>query len=257
MIKRASCFIIIRQPALFPSFSFFFLSALCPKSTFQRHAPAHARLHVRLHGKYLGRFDTWGRFDRFRALGERLVGMLLVPLDPTLSRGLNFDYMNQVLAWQTLQELLTSLRPLVAANVHMPSAVWHACRSTLLYASYSFSHFRQRLLPSSSGSNTVHDGSAEALSLTTQEAAAAAALPARRAHQGDGEGEMPGWACAICNAIPANSPHLSSCTHVFCYVCLRTAQASGQGRSVCPECSRSLTSCKRLHHPILGKMQQL
>ena len=195
--------------------------------------------------------------------------MLLVPLDPTLSRGLNFDYMNQVLAWQTLQELLSTLRPLVAANVHVPSAVWHTWRSTLLYASYSLSRYRQRLLPSSSASHTVQDGSAqalslttdvrhvtaEALSLTTQEAvatAAAAALPARK-----GEGEMGGWACAICNAIPANSPHLSSCTHVFCYVCLKTAQASGQGRSVCPQCSRSLTSCKRLQHGTLRSMQQL
>ena len=88
-------------------------------------------------------------------IGERLVGMLLVPLDPTLSRGLNFDYMNQVLACQTLQEILTTLRPLVAANVHVPSAVWHACRSTLLYASYSFSRYRQRLLSSSSANDSV------------------------------------------------------------------------------------------------------
>ena len=84
--------------------------------------------------------------------------------------------------------------------------------------------------------------------------------PARQAHQGEGEGERAGWACAICNAIPADSPHLSSCTHVFCYVCLRTAQASGhtlQGRSVCPQCSSFLTFCKRLQHPILRNMQQL
>jgi hypothetical protein len=204
--------------------------------------------------------------------------MLLVPLDPTLSRGLNFDYMNQVLAWQTLQELLTTLRPLVAANVHVPSAVWHACRSTLLYASYSFSRYRQRLLSSSSANDTVHTASAQTLSLTsdvghltgealssttgealswTTEAVSAAALPVRQAHQGEGEGERAGWACAICNAIPANSPHLSSCTHVFCYVCLRKAQASGQRRRVCPQCSSSLTSCKRLQHPNLRNMQQL
>jgi hypothetical protein len=50
MHKIASCMlhaqIIIRQPALFPSFSFFFFCALCRRLTFQRHAPAHARLHV-------------------------------------------------------------------------------------------------------------------------------------------------------------------------------------------------------------------
>jgi hypothetical protein len=174
------------------------------------------------------------------------MGMQLVPLDPTLSRGLNFDYMNQVLAWQTLQELLTTLRPIVGAYAHVPHAVWHVSRSTLFYVCSSLSRCRQRLRTCRPGNAPADDDSLQTghmlapdwLAAESDDAAATArGLPC----QGDGQ-----RACAICNATPANSPHLSACAHVFCYVCLRTAQAHDKTRAVCPRCSTALASCKRL-----------
>ena len=62
----ASSFIVIRQPAVFPSFSFSFLRALCGNLTFEPRlshvspCPAHAPQHVLLHVNGGWRFYTWG-----------------------------------------------------------------------------------------------------------------------------------------------------------------------------------------------------
>ena len=70
------------------------------------------------------------RRGKFRSVGERVIGMRVIPQDPSLTRALNFDYMNQVLAWQTLQEVLTSLRPIVVKNVSRARARFLSIIST-------------------------------------------------------------------------------------------------------------------------------
>lgn len=163
---------------------------------------------------------------RYRGLGERLIGMQLVAHDGTLIRGLNFDYMNQVLAWQTLQDVLSTLRPMVAANAPAVASL--------------VAHGRAAVL------ETWRSLAASLRGATTDDEAQA---PGPRAGAYDeqplqGQGQQN---CGLCGAAPINSPHQAQCAHAFCYVCLASAQALAKAAPPpCPRCSAPLVGCVRL-----------
>jgi len=215
--------------------------------------------------------DTWD--GRYRRVGERFIQMHLEPLDPTLSRGLNFDYMNQVLAWQTLQHVLASLRPIVAYNVPLVASGAGTCRSRLLDVYYMLARvWRQRVSGAapwkrasnfSSAPSSLCDAPPRRLSEghvsqsskvdQTMGARGGTHKPAQQPHEREeaaAEGcstEQRGPSCVMCCATPANSAHVSGCLHVFCYLCLRRAQAEARGHVArCGACGCALKEVRRL-----------
>ena len=182
--------------------------------------------------------------------------MQLVPLDPTLSRGLNFDYTNQVLAWQTLQDVLSTLRPIVGANAPAFAAAAASIHSRLLQACYLVARTSRRLLPSATPrchqDSLVAPGAADdRLGLLHDADERRLAAPNRPDEQEQmqhaASHQSLQKSCVMCTAMPANSAHVSHCLHVFCYVCLRTAQArSKAGAARCPQCASPLNTCQRL-----------
>jgi hypothetical protein len=176
-----------------------------------------------------------GGAGRYRGLGERLIGMQLVAHDGTLVRGLNFDYMNQVLAWQTLQDVLSTLRPMVAANAPAVASLVAQGRAAVVET-------------------------CRILAVRLRGAAADEEADAHGPRAGTGRGaddeqsvqgqeqQKPGAAaCGLCGAVPANSPHQAQCSHAFCYVCLASAQALAKAAPPpCPRCSAPLVGCVRL-----------
>jgi len=211
-------------------------------------------------------------------VGERFIQMHLEPLDPTLSRGLNFDYMNQVLAWQTLQHVVASLRPIVAYNAPLVASGAATCRSTLLDVYYMLARvWRQRVSglapwkrvsnqrvsnlssaawsPCNAPPTRISEGYVSQSSNVdqTMEARGGTHKPAQQPHEREeaaAEGcctEQRGPSCIICCATPANSAHVSGCLHVFCYLCLRRAQAEARGHLPrCAACGCALKEVRRL-----------
>jgi len=146
------------------------------------------------------------RFGRYRSVGERVLRLRLLPKEPTLSRSLNFDYMNQVLLWNSFQELFETLRPLLVANAHRFTRLLLALPSPL------------SILPPS--------------------------LSSASAPPPDGT-PLPISACGICHVDPPHTPHHGSCSHPFCYYCLRSALVSNPRGFACPRCHVLLSTCQR------------
>ena len=158
--------------------------------------------------------------------------MRLVPLDPSLVRGLNFDYMNQVLAWQTLQDVLSTLRPMVAASAPYVTRLAAQGQATAAAACLWLAS-RASSLASASGE---HHAGIDAQHVSSTPGATGEEV---RAEQETG--------CGLCGASPISSPHVAQCAHAFCYVCLRSAQALARAAPPsCPRCSATLVGCERL-----------
>mmetsp|Transcript_7660 Transcript_7660/g.12159 ORF Transcript_7660/g.12159 Transcript_7660/m.12159 type:complete len:209 (+) Transcript_7660:62-688(+) len=149
---------------------------------------------------------------QYRHVGERVLAIRMLPKEPNLMRNLNFDYMNQVLAWQAFQDLLQTLRPLVAGNAARVKSVLVAL----------WTKFR----PSRSLRN---DEVPEVLPLTT--CGICMAAPANSPHTG----ECGHVACYFClrSALISN-PEGVQCTRCGAYVtkCIRSRpdelQAAGE-----------------------------
>lgn len=167
--------------------------------------------------------------------------MRLVALDPTLTRGLNFDYMNQVLAWQTLQDVLTTLRPIVAANAPFVTSLLAHGRARAA----GTCRWLSSLFASTSGEDR-----------TGLDAQCAHARTLPGAADGETRGTPPAAvadACPLCGTQPICSPHVARCAHAFCYVCLRSAQALARAAPPsCPRCSTVLVGCERLRPALLS-----
>jgi hypothetical protein len=153
------------------------------------------------------------------------MGMDLVPLDATVTRGLNLDYMNLVLAFQTIEEVLTSVRPMLAYNAAALTGAAATARTTLYRACRTFSRSTRRLLRTALASalgvpHPTQHASAfpylrdeeQASSLDTAHRAGGHAPAAAAAEEERG--------CSVCGADPPNSTHVSDCPHLFCYVVL-------------------------------------
>ncbi len=63
---------------------------------------------------------------RYRSIRDRLLQIRLFHMDPTRSRSLSFEYMNQLLVWHTFLHFLSFLKPLVSSSAVRDclAAVW-------------------------------------------------------------------------------------------------------------------------------------
>jgi hypothetical protein len=150
------------------------------------------------------------------------MGMELVPLDATVTRGLNLDYMNLVLAFQTIEEVLTSVRPMLAYNAAALTGAAATARTTLYRACRTFSRSTRRLLRTALASalgvpHPTQHASAFPY-LRDEEQASSLDIAHRAGHAPAAAAEERG--CSVCGADPPNSTHVSDCPHLFCYVVL-------------------------------------
>ncbi len=134
---------------------------------------------------WLINFLVFLRYGRYPSLLQRLTGMRLVYHDAlgSMSRSINFQFMNRQLLWEHFTQLALCVVPLVD---------WDALRRQVSGL------IRQRRLGAAGGA----DGGA--------------GIPGAGGADGDME-------CVVCGETEAQTPYVTDCGHVYCYYCLKTA----------------------------------
>eukprot|EP01116_Phalansterium_solitarium_P018863 TRINITY_DN5125_c0_g2_i1.p1 TRINITY_DN5125_c0_g2~~TRINITY_DN5125_c0_g2_i1.p1 ORF type:complete len:332 (+),score=85.64 TRINITY_DN5125_c0_g2_i1:112-1107(+) len=66
----------------------------------------------------------------------------------------------------------------------------------------------------------------------------------RRLYTPAADSALPATMCPVCQSDPAQTPHVSSCGHLFCYYCLRRS-ITDDSRFACPRCNLVVTSMRR------------
>ena len=122
------------------------------------------------------------RHGRFRSLGDRLLGLSLVPISTSVRRSVSFDFMNRQLVWSGFTELMVFLVPFV----DLASRGARSASARISAQLASFAH----------GSALPPDDAAP--------------------------GVLASGACRICDTDAPDMAHRTDCCNaLFCYHCLR------------------------------------
>ncbi|EUC67429.1 peroxisomal biogenesis factor 2 [Rhizoctonia solani AG-3 Rhs1AP] len=210
-----------------------------------------------LHGALsLASFVVFLWNGRYRTLADRLFGLRLEPVKRLVNRSVNYDFMNRQMVWHAFTEFLLFILPLIDMR---------ALKRRLLQASASLqpmsylpipSYFRHMLgLSKDKASNLEREHRGPYWSLSTSECAICAEEAATTvAHMiapdaSERSQELAAsekWMPEAAPTHPLNTPYITSCGHVYCYVCVadRVLRAADDGGG--------LWECLRCTAPVLG-----
>ncbi|KAF8759869.1 Pex2 / Pex12 amino terminal region [Rhizoctonia solani] len=192
---------------------------------------------------------------RYRTLADRLFGLRLEPIKRQLSRSVNYDFMNRQMVWHAFTEFLLFLLPLIDTK-NLKRRLLHAS-ANLQPLSLVPSYFRP-MLGIKEDSPAIEKElrgpywslSTSECAICTEEAATTVAhmiapdASERRQELAASEKWMPEAA----PTHPLNTPYITSCGHVYCYVCVadRMLRAADDGGELW-ECLRCTAPVLRIH----------
>ncbi|KAF8709392.1 Pex2 / Pex12 amino terminal region, partial [Rhizoctonia solani] len=192
---------------------------------------------------------------RYRTLADRLFGLRLEPIKRQLSRSVNYDFMNRQMVWHAFTEFLLFLLPLIDTK-NLKRRLLHAS-ANLQPLSLVPSYFRPMLGIKEDSSAIEKELRGPYWSLSTSECAICTEEAAttvahmiapdaseRRQELAASEKWMPEAA----PTHPLNTPYITSCGHVYCYVCVadRMLRAADDGGELW-ECLRCTAPVLRIH----------
>eukprot|EP01100_Stratorugosa_tubuloviscum_P015346 TRINITY_DN8753_c0_g1_i1.p1 TRINITY_DN8753_c0_g1~~TRINITY_DN8753_c0_g1_i1.p1 ORF type:complete len:354 (-),score=127.88 TRINITY_DN8753_c0_g1_i1:124-1185(-) len=143
---------------------------------------------------------------------DRLIRIRLVYSKKSLSRQVNFEYMNSQLVRVGFTEFLLFIIPLLQIE-KLKRIVINKIRKLWQLT------IRKR----------INFGSSY---LNTQEI--------------DDNLKLSEIGCTICSIKPINTPVISNCSHFFCYYCLQVAITRDNGETPCPKCANAIKLFRRV-----------
>ncbi|QRW02091.1 peroxisomal biogenesis factor 2 [Ceratobasidium sp. AG-Ba] len=195
---------------------------------------------------------------RYRTLADRLLGLRLEPIKRLVTRSVNYDFMNRQMVWHAFTEFLLFLLPLVNTK-SLKRQLTHLTTS-LQPTSISLPAFVRPLLglppvptspqmAKSTRQGPYYSLSSSECAICTEDAAPTAShiiAPDSSERTQDIQAAEK-WIPEAAPTHPLNTPYITSCGHVYCYVCVadRMLRAADDGDMW--ECLRCLTPVVRIH----------